>query len=251
MVDDIRNKKDKVADGTNEDFASMYLKNKNPVFIVNKKGKITEINDSFSKKIGVKKKNILGRDLSELNFLTDESKKKAKYRHISRLIGKEKPFYMLDIIDKKGNIQSAEIDTKPILKNGKVSGEIGFITKMEKIDSKETKKRNKKVKKEQMKENIELLNALEKLKQKDRELENIKSEMKENEKSLKTKDQDLDSLSGRWREKEEEIKKQQYQTRELSEQIERIQNKLFKREREIDELRENLRKNKNKLEEKK
>jgi len=48
---EVKNKYSKI---TEEDFSSIYSSSRNPVFVLNKKGEIIEINESFEKEIGVK-----------------------------------------------------------------------------------------------------------------------------------------------------------------------------------------------------
>ena len=176
MVDDSNKIREKLDINDDENLFSVYLKSGRPVFIVNRKGNITDVNDAFCKKIGIKSDDIVGRNIENVSFLTDEARKNARLRHVSRLLGKETPEYSLDAITKTGEIVSMDIDTKPIIQQGRVTGELGIVTKMTKISEK-TKTAKEKVPKKEMKENIELLNAFEKIKQKDDEIRRMKSEM--------------------------------------------------------------------------
>ena len=245
--------KNKKENGTEEEFLTMYLSGKTPVFVVNKKGEITEANNAFCKKLGVKTNDILGRNLADVNFLTEDAKKQTRYRHVSRLIGKETPFYTLETITKNGELEEHEIDTKPLLKNGQITGEISFIRKTTKKEpgEKKTLKKHKKVKKEEIRENMDLLNAREKLKTKDRELDQMKSELDNKHLNLETQKNEFEKISQRWKESEEEAQRRHGQIRELKDEVERIQNKLQTREKEIDDLREELRSNRSKLDERK
>ena len=110
-----------------ENTKSFYLNTSNPVFIISRKGKISEVNNAFCQKIGLSKHEILGTHIGDAVFLTKDARKKAMQRHVSRLIGKETPFYTIDAIDRTGDIVTLEIDTKPIVKHGKVAGEINII----------------------------------------------------------------------------------------------------------------------------
>jgi len=103
-----------------ENIDSFYLNTSNPVFILSRKGEFSEVNNAFCQKIGLSKHEILGTHIGDAVFLTESARKKAMHRHVSRLIGKETPFYTLDAIDRAGDVVTLGIDTKPIVKQGKV-----------------------------------------------------------------------------------------------------------------------------------
>ena len=96
--------RNKIDSGTDEDLLSVYMNSRNPVFVLNKKGVLSDVNDVFCKEVGIKSENLLGRTLSEVTFLTEESKKETRIRHVSRLLGKETPYYTLDALTKSGDI---------------------------------------------------------------------------------------------------------------------------------------------------
>jgi len=106
-----------------ENNISFYLNSHNPVFILNRKGEFTEVNDAFCKNIGMRSYEILGKNIGDVNFLTDDSRKQARVRNVSRLLGKESPNYNINIIPKNGDTKTLKIDTKPITKQGRIIGE--------------------------------------------------------------------------------------------------------------------------------
>lgn len=119
-------KEDRTMDST-ESLASLYLNSHDPVFITDKKGEIIGVNNAFCQKIGRSKEEILRMNIWEASFLTEKARKKALYRNVFRLTGKETPVYTLDVIVKSGDILSLEIDTKPYIKDKRVVGEIGIV----------------------------------------------------------------------------------------------------------------------------
>ena len=118
-----------------------HLADQNISFIINRKGELLEASDLFCKKVGCKKKDLLGLGLEDIELLTEDSRKKVMYRNVSRLVGKEKPFYSLEIKTRNGNVISLEIETKPFIKNGKIVGEIAFVKKSADATKSKGKKR--------------------------------------------------------------------------------------------------------------
>jgi len=237
---------------TDEEFISNYLNSPKPVFIINKKGQISDVNDAFCQTVGVKSKDIVGRNFSDLYFLTDDAKKQMRYRNVSRLIGKETPYFTLDTISKNGEIISHQIDTKPLLKNGRIAGEIAFIKKTSKMEPEKYKTTMKKriVKKDELKENMEILNAMDKIKKRDNEINKMKSELSDKYQDLITQKRQLEEINNKWRESEFDLDKRQKEIRNLRDEMERAQNKLRLKEEEIDDLKNQLKQNKTNFEEK-
>jgi PAS domain S-box-containing protein len=126
MTDDtsITNGRDKQ---TNDAF-SYHLSNLQ--FIINKKGEIIDISDAFCSRVGRQKEDLIGMSLEDTGLLTEESRKTFMVRNVSRLVGKEKPFFNLDVKTMDGAVLSLEIDAKPFVKQGKVIGEIGIVRRI-------------------------------------------------------------------------------------------------------------------------
>ena len=103
------------------------------MFVVNKYGNFIAVNNAFCEIIGLSKEKILGINIGDASFLTKSSRKKARYRNVSRLIGKEVPVYTLDVIIKNGDVLLLEISTKHHIKDKKIAGEISVVKKTKKI----------------------------------------------------------------------------------------------------------------------
>ena len=167
-ADHMLNSSDKMKEnrtgGIDGDSYSLYLNTIDPVFIINRKGEFTDVNNAFCQKIGRSEEEILGMRIGEASFLTEEARKKAMYRHVSRLIGRETPVYTLDVITKSGFVLSLEIDTKPYVKHGEVAGEIGIVKNAKKIirerDRNEGAEKDKTIKKRVREENSELFECI-------------------------------------------------------------------------------------------
>ena len=150
---------------------------------MDKSGKIIDVNNDFCTSLGFTKEEIIGSILQDSSFLTYDSRKKAMYRQIARLIGKEKPSYNLDIKTKNGNILSFDIETEPYIQNGLHVGEINIIRKIrtssqseQKIDSSET---------QPVAKSSDLLNVLEKARNKSHEIKKMQNELDKKEHSMK------------------------------------------------------------------
>ena len=150
---------------------SRYLDTMDPVFVLNKKGEIIAVNNEFCQTIGRSKEELIGVHIGDANFLTDDSRKKANYRHLSRLLGKETPVYTLEMITKSGDVLSLEIDTEPHVKNGRIAGEVGIVGQAKKLIHKgEIEKRSRR-------DNTERSDTVEKLREKNGDIRKIQSEL--------------------------------------------------------------------------
>ena len=158
----------------------------------------------------------------EASFLTEKARKKALYRNVFRLIGKETPVYTLDVIAKSGDIFSLEIDTKPYIKDERVVGEIGIVKIAKKVIHEIG--------------NTELLNKFEKLQKKSTDRDMLKQEIRR--------------ITGKWRESQSELDEKNYEIRGLQDELERTQHALELQKRKLDELREELGNNQSVLDEK-
>ena len=166
-------KEDRTLD-TIENSSSYNLDSPDPVFIINKQGEFIAANNAFCQTIGRSKVEILGKNIGEAIFLTQSARKKAMYRNLSRLIGKEIPVYTLDFIAKSGDVISLEIDTKPYIKHEKVAGEINIVKQSKKvIHEKEKEKKEIKTKKQVEKDNINLSNLYELIQDKSNEISRL------------------------------------------------------------------------------
>jgi len=126
MGSDSSEQKDNQREGTT-DQSDFHLDNQSLSFITNRKGQLTQVSDIFCQQLGCTKKEILGLTLEDTGLLTEESRKKIMYRHVSRLIGKHSPFYSFDIKKSDGSAFTLEIESKPLLKNGEIVGEINSV----------------------------------------------------------------------------------------------------------------------------
>jgi len=105
------------------------VNNRNPIFIINNKGEIIDVNDDFCREVGCTKDEILGKSIEEASFLTESTREKAMHRHDSNLIGKEAVIHDFDVITRKGDVLSLEIDAKPCFKDDVIVGEMGIVRK--------------------------------------------------------------------------------------------------------------------------
>ena len=187
---------DKSRRNVSEDSYSMLMNSSNPVFVINRKGKFADVNDTFCKKIGIKKHEVLGTPVGDAKFLTEDSRKKVMFRHVSRLIGKETPVYTLDAFTKGGDVLSLEIDTKPFVKHGKDAGEISIVRRMTKTSKSRGRKKTVK------KRDDEVTYLMGEIKQKNDGVKQIKNELEPREEDLDIYRKDMDRINKRLRQNE-------------------------------------------------
>ena len=73
-------------------------------FITNMEGEIIDISDAFCQRMGFLKEELLGVTWEDTGLLTEESRKKILFRNVSRLVGKEKPVFTVDVKTHEGGI---------------------------------------------------------------------------------------------------------------------------------------------------
>jgi len=191
---------------TTKNTPSIYLNSSNPVFILNKHGDFIAVNNPFCQILGRSKDEILGINIGDASFLTKSSRKKARYRNVSRLIGKEVPVYTLDVVIKNGDILLLEIDTKPHFKDENIAGEISVVRKTKKIEPlKEKKEIIEKEDSEEEKSN--LLTLYELIQDKNKEIKRLHSKLKEASSNLDVQKRKINEENNQWKEFQSEIEK--------------------------------------------
>jgi len=177
-------------------------------------------------------------------LLTEDSRKKVMYRNVSRLVGKEKPFYSLEIKTRNGNVISLEIETKPFIKNGKIVGEIAFVKKSADTTKSKGKKRADK-------EAI----LSKKVNEKNDESISLKSEFADKSAEIDLHKQDIYRTNEKSRLSNEELEEKEYEISLLkTEQDGRLEdmklanNNLEKNQKHIEELHEKLEQTQKELE---
>jgi len=205
---------------------SRYLGDQSLSFVTNKKGELLEASDLFCKKVGCVRDDILGLALEDAGILTEESCKKVMYRNVSRLVGKEKPFYSLEIKTPEGNIVFLEIETKPFIKNGKIVGEIAFVKKS--ADATKPKGKNLADKEATLSKKVN---------EKNDESTHFKSELVDKSTELDLHKQDVHRMNEKYRlnrleleEKDHEIKQLQAELKSREQIIDEIQGQLTEKQ---------------------
>jgi len=184
---------------SNKKSPSININSHNPVFILNKHGDFIAVNNAFCQIIGRQENEIVGINIGDASFLTKSARKKARYRNVSRLMGKEVPVYTLDVIIKNGDILLLEIDTKPHIKDEKIVGEIGIVKKTNKITP--TMEKKESIEKEDFEEDkSNLLTLYELIQDKNEEIKRLHSKLKEASSELDFQKKRIEEKNHQWRE---------------------------------------------------
>jgi len=110
------------------------------IVILDKQGKLLDINERLYDWLGYKKQEILGKNLLNLPFLTKQNKIKMIGKFVQRMIGKKILPYDMEFIHKKGGIRIGRIVGTPITnKEGKIIGDLLIINDVTKIKRAEIK----------------------------------------------------------------------------------------------------------------
>jgi len=251
MVDSSKRKEESGLKHPDEKTYSFYLTSRNPAFITNKKGELIDVNESFSKKLGFTKEEIVGVSLQEASFLTEEARKQAMYRHITKLIGKETPFYSLDVQTPKGDILSLDVDTKPYIKNGKLIGEFNFVRKASAFTpAKKKKSQAEKLEEESKSESRDLLKVLDKAKEKNYEIRQMQTELEKKYADLDLQKREFQQITQKWVGSQAELEEKNHEIRRLQAELESRQQQAEIQQREINDLRKKVRERQIETEEK-
>ncbi len=98
-----------------------------PIVILDKKGKFTEINNKVVEILGYTRKDLIGKKFTEVNILTKKSKLIAYKNFIKRMAGFGIKPYEIEIIKKNGEIIIGEINASSVKENDKIIGDMIII----------------------------------------------------------------------------------------------------------------------------
>ncbi|MCK4815365.1 PAS domain S-box protein, partial [bacterium] len=92
---------------------------KDPVVLVDKKGKFLEVSDRVEEMTGYKKENLLGKNFMKVKFITTKSKAILIKNLAGRMLGKHLDSYEIEVIAKNGSIKLLEVKGIKVEYNGK------------------------------------------------------------------------------------------------------------------------------------
>ncbi len=98
-----------------------------PIIILDHKGVFLDINKQVSRLLGYSKEEIIGKTYTNIDILSDDSKKVVSENFIKRMKGEEVPPYEIKVITKSHEVIPAEINANPIYENGKIIGDLIII----------------------------------------------------------------------------------------------------------------------------
>ncbi len=182
MIKNLWNRKDNRDDSFCND-------NNVPSFNIDKKGKIIDINNAFCQELGCNKEEVLGLFLKDIDFITEQSRKKIRWRQILKLFGTVNPNFKINMRTHEGKNQILEINSKPNIKNGKNIGEICLVNNISEFT--ESQKEN--LTRKELKRTIkELENVCSDLDIKLRELSKFQTKLEKKCEEVETMNDDLE-----------------------------------------------------------
>ncbi len=113
-----------------------------PILILDREGKISELNKQVTSLLGYNKKDLLGKNIKELEILSEKSKEKAYKKFKKRIEGKKIGPYEIEVIAKTKEKIPAEVNASIIKDEGVVIGDLVILRdlrdryKSEKIERK-------------------------------------------------------------------------------------------------------------------
>jgi len=113
--------------GLREKYKILFESIKDIVVILDKKGKIIDINPAVKKITGFTPGEIKGRHFKEIKFINSKSKRRIAESFKKRLRGIETSPYEIEGLNKDGKKIVAEINASPFIKNGEVVGSLAIL----------------------------------------------------------------------------------------------------------------------------
>ena len=107
-----------------EKYRHLFYNAVDPIVIIDKKGRFVDVNEQVLKILEYDKKDIIGKDFTKINILTQASIKKAQDNFIKRMKGENVPPYKVEVITKNGEIIPAELNAGIIFECNEVTGEL-------------------------------------------------------------------------------------------------------------------------------
>ncbi|GJQ63057.1 MAG: hypothetical protein SCALA702_21100 [Melioribacteraceae bacterium] len=113
---------------SNRLYKSIFNLTPEAIVILDKKGKIIEINNRLNEWLGYDREDVIGRYMLSMEFIPPQSKAKIVKNFTQRLLGKSIPAYLLDFETIDGEIITGKIRAETIVdKNNKTEGVIVLI----------------------------------------------------------------------------------------------------------------------------
>lgn len=112
---------------TEERYKILFESVKDIIVILDKKGRIVDINPAIKKLSGFNPKEIIGRYFQELKILTPQSKKIIKKNLRKRLRGVATASYEIEAKSRNGKKLTVEVNAVPFVKNGNVVGSLAIL----------------------------------------------------------------------------------------------------------------------------
>ena len=98
------------------------------MMLIDKKGRIIDINGKSVEISGYSKEDVLGKHIRVLSkILTKKSLRTVTINFLKRIVGFNIPPYEIELIKKDGELLTFEVSAQPIKKDGKIIGDLGIL----------------------------------------------------------------------------------------------------------------------------
>ena len=98
------------------------------ILLIDKIGRIIDFNERFIKISGYQKEDFLGKNIRSLTgMMTRKSLALIVGNFLKRLAGMHVSTYEVELIKKNGELVTAEISARPLIKNGKIIGDLAIL----------------------------------------------------------------------------------------------------------------------------
>ncbi len=121
-------------------FKKLFNAGPDPMFLLDEKGVFQEINKALTELLGFKEEQIIGKQISEVPFLTQQAKTKILENFKKRLNGAEPSPYLIEGKTKDGKQIFAELNAELIEEEGSQLGTVGIARDITELKESEERK---------------------------------------------------------------------------------------------------------------
>ena len=109
-------------------YKAVFESAQDSILLIDKKGRIIDFNKRLIEFSGYQKEDILGKNIMSLSMMmTRKSLSLSTDNFFKRLSGSHVSPYEMELIKKNGELVTAEVDAQPLLKNGKIIGDLVML----------------------------------------------------------------------------------------------------------------------------
>jgi len=133
-----RKKTELALERSEEKYRTIFERSPETIVLLDKEGRLLDVNERLSDRLGYKKEDVLGKNFLELPLLPEESKVKAKEIFTRRMLGKEIPPYEIDFVARNGErVIGRVVSTLIKNKKGEITHDLVIVSDVTELEQAE------------------------------------------------------------------------------------------------------------------